>query len=237
MKLSLDQIEQLHYHINDKQIPYIEVRDEVLDHYQTALELEQERPMEEVLAGLDKTFTITYCKEVADNYIKELRSEYPSLIRRKFLEMFEWRRLPLTLIIFSLGLSIPYLFPDPKILVHLTNAFILIMMSIESLMIEYAYPKKSIKHHYREVDNKPRLARLQSRSLRGWGIFPAVTAIFLMIPLFVIYLGNLEEGFAAYLFNPPYIYIICFLTGMMVLFQVANFEVSRERMKPFIGSI
>ncbi|MCH6199360.1 hypothetical protein MMU07_07215 [Aquiflexum sp. LQ15W] len=234
MKLNEQQIKELHYRINAKQIPFTEVRDEVLDHYQTALEMEQERPMEEVLAELDKTFTISYCKEVADNYIKGLRSEYPSLIRRKFLEMFEWRRLPLTLIIFSLGLSIPYLFPDPKKLVHLVNAFILIMMSIESLMIEYAYPKKSIKHHYRIVDDKPRLARLQSRPLRGWGIFPAVTAIFLMVPLFVIYLGNLEEGFAAYLFTPPYIYSICFLTGVMVLFQIANFKVSQDRMKPFI---
>jgi hypothetical protein len=186
------------------------------------------------LAELDKTFTISYCKEVAENNIRELRSEYPILIKKKIFEMCGWKRLPLTLIIFSLGLSIPYLFPEPKKLVHLLNAFILILFSIEGLMIEYAYPKKSIKHHYRPIDDKPTLARMQSKSLRGWGILPPISYLLLIVPLFVIYLGDLEEGFATYLFTPPYIYSICFLTGVMVLFQIANFEVSRDRLKPKI---
>ncbi|MGY6559426.1 MAG: hypothetical protein ACXIT9_09095 [Nitritalea sp.] len=56
MKLTEKNIETLHYHINAKQIPYIEVRDEVLDHYLSALEQEEERSMEEVLAELDQTF-------------------------------------------------------------------------------------------------------------------------------------------------------------------------------------
>ena len=88
MKLNKDQIEQLHYHINGKLTPYIEVRDEVLDHYQTALELEEEKTMEEVLKELDQTFTIDYCKKIAKNYIHELKSEYPFLLKNKIIFIF-----------------------------------------------------------------------------------------------------------------------------------------------------
>jgi hypothetical protein len=235
MKLTDDQIKQLHYHINDKRIPYIEVRDEVLDHYQTALEHEEAKTMEDALEVLDQTFTIGYCKEIAKNYIQELRSEYPTLLKKKVIQMFSLKRIPFTFLILIAGLSIPQLFPQPGKLVHLLNAFILSLNSIESLMIMFFYPKRPIKHQYREyIDDKPTFARHQSRSLKGWGIFPPLTHILLFFPLFILYLGNFTGSEIGFLFTPPYIYGICVLTALTTLFQIASFEVSRDRIKPII---
>lgn len=101
MKLTDDQIKQLHYHVNDKRIPYIEVRDEVLDHYQTALEHEDEKTMEDALEVLDQTFTIGYCKEIAKNYLQELKSEYPILLKRKVIQMFSLKRIPISFFNFN----------------------------------------------------------------------------------------------------------------------------------------
>lgn len=235
MELSKDQIEQLHYHINAKMIPFIEVRDEVLDHYQTTLEHADEKTMEEVLKDLDQTFTIGYCKEIAKNYIQELRSEYPSLLKNKIFQMFSLKRIPFTILILIIGASIPKVFPEPKILVHLLNVFILSLMSIEMFMIQHFYPKRTIKHYYRKhVDEKPTLARMQSRSLKGWGIFPFISYFSLLIPLLIIYLGDLTNSEIGFLFTPPYIYGICILTALMILFQIASFDVSRDRIKPII---
>ncbi|AFL82755.1 hypothetical protein Belba_0084 [Belliella baltica DSM 15883] len=235
MKLRENDITKLHHHINAKLIPYIEVRDEVLDHYQTALEHEDEKTMEEVLKDLDQTFTIGYCKEIAKNYIHELRSEYPSLLKNKIFQMFSLKRIPFTFLILIAGISIPQLFPQPGKLVHLLNAFFLSLMSFESFMIQFSYPKRPIKHQYRKhIDDKPTFARIQSRSLKGWGIFPALTYILLLFPLLVFYLGDFTGSEIGFLFTPPYIYGICILTALMILFQIASFEVSRDRIKPII---
>lgn len=235
MKLTDDQIKQLHYHVNDKRIPYIEVRDEVLDHYQTALEHEDEKTMEDALEVLDQTFTVEYCKEIAKNYIQELRSEYPTLLKRKVIQMFSLKRIPFSFLILTAGLSISQLFPQPGILVHLLNAFILSLITIESFMIQFYYPKRPIKHQYREyIDDKPTFARYLSRSIKGWGIFPPLTHILLFFPLFILYLGNFTGSEIGFLFTPPYIYGICFLTALMTLFLIASFEVSRDRIKPKI---
>ena len=235
MELSKDQIEQLHNHINAKLIPYIEVRDEVLDHYQTALEHEEEKTMEEVLKELDQTFTIGYCKEIAKNYIHELRSEYPSLLKDKIFQMFSLKRIPFTILILIIGASIPKVFPEPKILVHLLNAFFLGLMSIEMFMIQHFYPKRTIKHYYRKhVDDKPTIARMQSRSIKGWGIFTFMSYFSLFIPLLIIHLGDFTNSKVGFIFSPPYIYGICILTALMILFQIASFEVSRDRIKPIL---
>jgi hypothetical protein len=148
--------------------------------------------------------------------------------------MFAWKRLPVTLFILVAGLSVPYFFPNPKSLVHLLNVFFLSLMSLESFMIQKSYPKNTKKHCYRPIDDKPTLARSQARSLRGWGVFPAISYLILMVPLLVIYLGDLEGSTLGFLFSPPYIYSICLLSGLTILFQFANFEVSRDRNKPVI---
>jgi hypothetical protein len=125
MKLTDDQIKQLHYHINDKRIPYIEVRDEVLDHYQTALEHEDEKTMEDALEVLDQTFTIGYCKEIAKNYIQELRSEYPTLLKKKVIQMFSLKRIPISFLILIAGLSIPTFYSEPWRLSSMMNSIFL----------------------------------------------------------------------------------------------------------------
>ena len=228
MKLTDDQIKQLHYHINDKRIPYIEVRDEVLDHYQTALEHEEEKTMEDALEVLDQTFTVEYCKEIAKNYIQELRSEYPILLKKKVIQMFGWKRIPITFLILIAGLSIPTFYSEPWRLSSMMNSIFLFLLLIESLMITFYYPKRPIKHQYRKhIDDKPTFARHQSRSLKGWGIFPGLTFILLVFSL------NIFDG-PVILLTPPYIYGICVLTALMTLFQIASFEVSRDRIKPII---
>ncbi|MCH6199357.1 hypothetical protein MMU07_07200 [Aquiflexum sp. LQ15W] len=234
MKLSLDQIEQLHSHINAKHIPYTEVRDEVLDHYQTALEIEEEKSIEEVLTELDETFTWNYRKELCENYLKVLKKEYPELLRNKFLEMFSWNRLPSTFMILALSFTIPYLLPNPRVLVHLITAFVIIIQTMESSILKFSYSKSKINYQFKTIDDEPTLARIRSRSLRGWGIFPLITYILLIIPLFVIYPRDLNDNFVMFLFSPPYLFSICTLTALMILFHIASFEVSRDRMKPYV---
>lgn len=235
MKLTDDQIKQLHYHVNDKRIPYIEVRDEVLEHYQTALEHEDEKTMEDALEVLDQTFTIGYCQEIAKNYLHELKSEYPILLKKKVIQVFSLKRIPFSFLILTAGLSIPQLFPQPGILVHLLNAFILSLALIESFMIQFYYPKRPIKHQYREyIDDKPTFARYLSRSIKGWGIFPGLIFILLIFSFFLVKATGSTNSEIKNLFTPPYIYGICFLTALMTLFLIASFEVSRDRIKPKI---
>lgn len=232
MNLGEKDIEKLHYHINSKHIQYIEVRDEILDHYQTALQKEDKRSMEEVLASLDQTFTNSYCKEISESYINQLRDEYPKLFKKKLAEMFGWGRLPVTVFIVFIGLSLPYFFSNARGLVHILNSFVLAMFAIETLMHQISYSKRKIKHHYRPVDDKQTLARIQSRSLKGLGFLPAAIYLLLLFPLLFIYLGDIEGTGNSFLLNPPYIYTICLLTGLLVLFQLASFEVSKDRVNP-----
>jgi hypothetical protein len=235
MKLSENQIKQLHYHINGKQIPYIEVRDEVLDHYQTALEHEDEKTMEDALEVLDQTFTVEYCKEIAKNYLHELKSEYPILLKKKVIQMFGWKRIPITFLILIAGLSIPTFYSEPWRLFSMMNSIFLFFILIESLMITFSYPKRPIKHQYRKhIDDKPSFARHQSRSLKGWGIFPGLTFILLIFSFFLVEVTGSTNSEIEILFTPPYIYGICLLTALMTLFQIASFEVSRDRIKPII---
>jgi hypothetical protein len=184
--------------------------------------------MEDALEVLDQTFTIGYCKEIAKNYIQELRSEYPILLKKKVIQMFGWKRIPITFLILIAGLSIPTFYSEPWRLSSMMISIFQFFLLIESLMITFYYPKRPIKHQYRKhIDDKPTFARHQSRSLKGWGIFPGLTSILLVFSL------NIFVG-PVILLTLPYIYGICFLTALTTLFQIASFEVSRDRIKPII---
>jgi hypothetical protein len=233
--LNQDEIEKLHYHINDKGISFIEVRDEVLDHYQTALENENHRSMEEVLKSLDQIFTPSYCKNIAKQYQKDLKNEYPDLLKEKLKQYFSWRRLPLTVLILSLGACLPMILKNESGIIHLVNAVNLLFLSIESFLIQRGYPRKNVKHHYRLIDKKPVLARIQSKSLKGWGSLNLIVII-LILPLLVFHLNNFfstDDGYR-YVFPYPLLHIICFMTSFLVFIHFINLEISKNRFNPKI---
>ncbi|GHB34478.1 hypothetical protein [Mongoliitalea lutea] len=219
MKLNKDQIEQLHYHINTKQIPYIEVRDEVLDHYQTALELEQERPVKEVLAELDQTFTVGYCKQLSGNYLNELHSAYPEVFKKKLVDLLIGKNWWVAVLLLAFSFSLPSWVDKARNLQFFITISILFSTVLVSWTIDRAYPKRKIKHQYRLVDDKPILAMYHVGKPRGIALIVALMLLLVALPILI--LSTLEfftEHSIVFLFQAPYVY---FTVGLIWLFFIA----------------
>jgi hypothetical protein len=219
MKLTAKDIETLHYHINAKQIPYIEVRDEVLDHYQTALELEQERPMKEVLAELDQTFTVGYCKQLADNHLNELHSAYPEAFKKKLRDILIGRNWWIAILLLVFSFSLPFWVGNARNLQFFITMFLLVSIGLGSWSIEKAYSKRKIKHQYRLIDDKPILAMIHVGKPRGIALIVALMLLLVALPILI--LSTLEfftEHSIVFLFQAPYVY---FTIGLIWLFFIA----------------
>lgn len=219
MKLTEKDIETLHYHINAKLIPYTEVRDEVLDHYQTALEQEEERSMKEVLAELDQTFTVGYCKQLADNYLNELHSAYPEVFKNKLTNLLIGRNWWIAILLLVFSFSLPFWVENARNLQSFITIFILISTGLGSWTIERAYPKRKVKHHYRLIDYKPILAMIHVGRPRGIALIVALALLLVALPILILStLEFLTEHSIVFLFQAPYVY---FTVGLIWLFLTA----------------
>lgn len=227
MKLSEKDIEILHYHINGKHIQYIEVRDEILDHYQTALEQEEERSFEDVLAELDKTFTIGYSRQTARNYLQNLKAEYPIRFKEDLFALFTTKKIWLTLVLLGFVISIPYWIPRSGTLVHLLNLIMLFSISFENLIITKNYPNNKRKHHYRDIDDKPVFAITKSDSPKGVAILHVVCFVVIMIPLFLF-----SENI---LYKPPYLYATIVGIWLFLMMTIIRFRTKTKLSKPQIN--
>lgn len=235
MKLNEDQIKQLHYHINAKQIPYTEVRDEVLDHYQTALENESERPMQEVLTELDKTFTLQYCREVAESYLDSLKAEYPKMFKVKLFELFRLEKIWIPIILFAFVISLPHWVKNGRMLMHLVNLIMLTGLVLEGLVIDWSYPKRKIKHHYRLIDDKTILAQKKAAVPKGFAVLHILILIIVLLPVFFISILELGEAEnPTFFFEPPYLYGTIIGLWLFFLMTLARFNAQRAMVKPQI---
>lgn len=235
MKLNEDQIKQLHYHINGKRIPYTKVRDEVLDHYQTALENELERPMKEVLAELDKTFTLQYCREVAESYLDSLKAEYPKMFKEKLFDLFSIEKIWIPIILFAFVISLPNWVKNAGVLMHLINLIMLTGLVLEGLVIDRSYPKRKIKHHYRAVDDKTILAQKKAAVPKGFaGLHVLVMVIVLLPVLFIYILGFGEAENPTFFFEPPYVYGTVIGLWLFFLMTLARYNAQKAVVKPQI---
>ncbi|WP_194774400.1 hypothetical protein [Pararhodonellum marinum] len=223
MNLSFDQIKKLHYHINGKHIPYIEVRDEVLDHYQTALEKEKERSFEEVLAELDETFTDKYCRHIAGRYLQNLRAEYPSKFKEEFFSLFSIRKIWIPLLVLGLVLMLSIYVPKTGVLIHLLNSIIILSFTIENWLIAKYYPNNEKMHHYRLIDKKPIFAHTKAATPKGFAILHLVCFIMVFIPLLFIYLmeGG-HENDSSTVFQPPYLYATVIGVWIFLLMMIVR---------------
>jgi len=235
MKLSIDQIKQLHYHINAKQIPYTEVRDEVLDHYQTALENESERPMQEVLTELDETFSLQYCREVAESYMDSLKAEYPKMFKEKLFDLFRLEKIWIPIILFAFVISLPNWVKNGGALMHLVNLIMLTGLVLEGLVIDQSYPKRKIKHHYRAIDDKTILAQKKAAVPKGFAMLHILILIIVFVPVLVVHLLELGEAVRpSFFFEPPYIYGTVIGLWVFFLMTLARFNAQKAMVKPQI---
>jgi hypothetical protein len=235
MNLNEDQIKQLHFHINAKQIPYTEVRDEVLDHYQTALENESERTMKEVLAELDKTFTLQYCREVAESYLDSLKAEYPKMFKVKLFDLFRLEKIWIPIILFAFVISLPNWVKNAGMLMHLVNLIMLSGLVLESLVIDRSYPKRKIKHHYRLIDDKTILAQKKAAVPKGFAVLHILILIIVFVPVLVVHLLELGEAVRpTFFFEPPYVYGTVIGLWLFFLMTLARFNAQRAMVKPQI---
>ena len=203
MNLTNDQIKQLHYHINAKQIPYTEVRDEVLDHYQTALEAEKEKSMDEVLKSLDQTFTVGYCRHASDNYLNNLKSEYPKQFKNEFFALFQKEKVWIPIVLLAIVISLPSWVRNANMLFHLVNLSLLTGLMLENWIISRSYPNKKIKHHYRSIDDKPTFAQLRAVAPKGFGILHVAVMLLIFLPIGALYILKWLKTVLPISFNHP----------------------------------
>lgn len=236
MKLTAKDIETLHYHINGKHIPYIEVRDEVLDHYQTALEQEEKRSFEEVLAELDRTFTIGYCRQTARNYLQNLKLEYPARFKEELFALFSIKNIWIPLVFLGLIITLTSYLPKTGALLHLLNLIMLSAFTIENWAISRSYPNNEKKHHYRMIDDKPIFAHSKADSPKGFAIVHVVCYTIVLVPLLFIYLMEGGHGNDTnFIFQSPYQYVTVAGTWLFVLMMLVRFRTKINLSKPKIS--
>jgi hypothetical protein len=236
MKLTEDQIKQLHYHINAKQIPYTEVRDEVLDHYQTALEAEKEKTMEEVFKSLDQTFTLGYCNQASENYLNSLKSEYPKQFKKNFFNLFQKEKVWVPILLLAFVLSLPSWIQNANMLFHLVNLSLLTGLMLENWIISRSYPNKKIKHHYRSIDDKPTFAQLRAAAPKGFGILHVAVMLLIFLPIGALYIIEaVEDSTSYFFFQPPFLYATTVCLWLFFLMTIARYQARKAMVKPKVN--
>jgi hypothetical protein len=236
MKLAEDQIEKLHYHINAKHIPYTEVRDEILDHYQTALEAKENKSMEEILKSLDQTFTVGYCREASENYLNSLKSEYPDLFKNKFLSLFQKEKVWVAILLLAFVISLPSWVRNANMLFHLVNFTLLTGLTLENWIITKSYPNKKIKHHYRLVDDKPSFAMLRAAAPKGFAVLHVLVMLLIFLPIGALYIFEVvEDSTSNFFFQPPYLYATTVCLWLFFLMTISRFHARKTMAKPRIS--
>jgi hypothetical protein len=227
MKLSNAQIKDLHYHINGKQIPYIEVRDEILDHYQTALEMEKSGDMDCLLEELDTIFTYEYCQKISKNYLESLKTQYPKLYKQQLIELFSTRQIWIPLTALAFTLSLPLWIQNGHMLMHFLNMIVLGNLALENWKVTRKYTKGKQKHQYRSFDDKPTFALHQAGVLKGYAVLPGIFAVLVMIPVILIGLSEFAvDDEPRFFFQLPYLYFT--LAGIWCLWMGV---ITREKTK------
>ena len=184
MKLTAKYIETLHYHINAKQIPYIEVRDEVLDHYQTALELEQKRSMEEVLNELDQTFCWSTIRQMEKQQVTLATRDLDKLLLTKIsLQNFNKLTIGILALLLALNYSL-YCFMGFHSFANLT------LLMVFALLAFAAYASQNIP--FLLVQNKAKKAIHEAAFKKHLFYFNVLNFV-LLVPSFMLHHHGYQE--------------------------------------------
>ncbi|PRY88186.1 hypothetical protein [Mongoliibacter ruber] len=184
MRLSEKDIEKLHYHINAKQIPYIEVRDEVLDHYQTALELEQKRSMEEVLNELDQTFCWSTIRQMEKQQVTLATRDLDKLLLTKIsLQNFNKLTIGILALLLALNYSL-YCFMGFHSFANLT------LLMVFALLAFAAYASQNIP--FLLAQNKAKKAIHEAAFKKHLFYFNVMNFV-LLVPSFMLHHHGYQE--------------------------------------------
>lgn len=102
-KLSNEQKEKLANHIAKKPIEYIELYNELYDHYASAYE-KGEKSLEETLEELDDHFHYQKVKRINSNLLKKIKRSVNEIYWREFKNFWRWPQIVSTLGILFLGI-------------------------------------------------------------------------------------------------------------------------------------
>jgi hypothetical protein len=109
-KLTEDQHEDLRQHLKQKNIEYVELYDEIYDHYASAFELGQEK-LEDVNNRLDQTFTQEYIddhrKQIDKRIFKGIRSVY----KKEMSKFFRWPQIMASILSGLLIMTVAFAIP------------------------------------------------------------------------------------------------------------------------------
>lgn len=225
MKLTDAQIRHLHYHINDKQIPYTEVRDEVLDHYQTALESSENVNLEEVYSSLDQIFTKAYCKEISESYLKNLQQDFPKYFKSNLLSMFEFRNIWIPSLLLVLTLLMMRWIDSPWLVLSFCNVFLHVGLMRENFYFSRISRIRNQHYQYRMIDEIPILAKQKACVSKGITTFYFVIIFLLFIPLIVLCLFHFFElEYSLIIFQAPFIYLSLLLLWMFFLLTIVRYR-------------
>lgn len=114
--LTTDQKEQLAQHIAKKPIEYIELYNELYDHYASTYE-QGEKDFKKILEGLDQEFDYYKVKSINENLVDKTMKSINQIYVKEFKKFWRWPEIMSTLVILFLGYLFIELLPM-KILVY-----------------------------------------------------------------------------------------------------------------------
>lgn len=101
-KLSNEQKEKLANHIAKKPIEYIELYNELYDHYASTYE-QGEKDFDKILEVLDQEFDYYKVKSINDNLVDKTRKSVNQIYAEEFKNFWRWPQIMSTLVILFLG--------------------------------------------------------------------------------------------------------------------------------------
>ena len=113
--LTPEQKEQLALHIAKKPIDYIELYNELYDHYASAYEKGDES-FEEVIEQLDDHFHYQRIKSINANLLKKTKKSVNEIYWTEFKNFWRWPQIVTTLIVLFLGFMLIEFFPIKSIM-------------------------------------------------------------------------------------------------------------------------
>ncbi|SMG10150.1 hypothetical protein SAMN05661096_00295 [Marivirga sericea] len=109
-KLSDNQKEELQIHLKQKLIEYVELYDEIYDHYASAYELGNDN-FENIINGLDQTFTQEYIDEHRKQISKRIFKNIRSVYKKEINKFFRWPQIVTSVLFVALIVAVVYLLP------------------------------------------------------------------------------------------------------------------------------
>lgn len=110
-KLTQDQKEKLKNHLSQRKIRYVELYDEIYDHYASVYEFGKEE-LEETIHQLDAHFTQAYINQHKEQISKSIYKSLLANYKKEFASFFQWPQIVTSIVTGLLIIALAYLIPE-----------------------------------------------------------------------------------------------------------------------------